>query len=79
VSPRFFLFSLPHLSPTYLIFRSPFLSPQNDRELSALSVRELKAAAWILEVDIAGCFEKDEIVKAFKRANVSSDQARAKG
>mmetsp|Transcript_37445 Transcript_37445/g.78434 ORF Transcript_37445/g.78434 Transcript_37445/m.78434 type:complete len:104 (-) Transcript_37445:154-465(-) len=47
---------------------------ENDRELLAHSVKDLKAAARSLEVDIAGCFEKDELVKAFKRANASSDQ-----
>jgi len=47
---------------------------ENDRELSAHSVKDLKTAARSLEVDIAGCFEKDELVKAFKRANASSDQ-----
>ncbi len=44
----------------------------------AHSVKELKAAATSLEVDIAGCFEKDELVKAFKLANVSSDQVKEK-
>jgi hypothetical protein len=58
---------------------SPFPSPQNDRELFAQSAKELKAASKILEVDIAGCFEKDELVNAFKRANVSSVQAKGVG